>query len=60
MTHPKRHLVKRLGAVTACGLQPGTRRYPQQVTTTASQVTCLVCQRTLSIADAEVRDRRRR
>lgn len=51
MNHPKRHLLVRgKGRRTACGIQS-----PPRVTRDPSQVTCGGCQRTIQMADAEVR-----
>jgi len=53
----KRHLIKTRGAFvrTACGL-----RNPPLTTHDLAQVTCRACQRTLFMADAEMRSRQRR
>lgn len=64
MTERKRHLIVRVGQRrTACGvLINRAGREPVATTLQVQEVTCLGCQRTLLMADAEVRrvNRRRR
>lgn len=56
MTRHRRHLVdSRSRERAACGL-----RDPELTTTRTSEVTCESCQRTLAMADRELREQQRR